>query len=369
VGLKVAQDMLTLESALGAEIVIEGMCYVNFGGSSYLGLASNPQVIAAGCAALRESGTGTPMQRHQGVVSPAHLEVEQEGASFFDAPAALYLSNGYHFGAVMLAGLSDSPIEVFFDELAHPSLRDGIVLSRRPAHSYRHLDSEDLALQLATHLSGGNTPLIVTDGLYSTLGEIAPLEDLLRAAAPFGGRLLVDESHSFGVLGPNGRGACEHYGLSAQTALRGGSLGKAFAGAGGLVLGDTELTACRSTHMVLGESPGLPTAAAISAASLRYVREHPELLQRLRRNVANLKAGLRRLGLAVGDSVAPIASFTGGTTRSTAELREALMRERIFVYHSRYLGSGPDGVIRCGIFADHTPEHIERLLEALRRLL
>jgi 7-keto-8-aminopelargonate synthetase-like enzyme len=170
-------------------------------------------------------------------------------------------------------------------------------------------------------------------------------------------------------LGERGRGAVEHCGIDPEMAYIGGSLGKAFGTCGGIIPATTsQVAAMRATPVGLGASVGLPAGAAMCARSLRYVREHPELVQRLRANTQHIKAGLGKLGVDVGSSVVPIAAFATGSI-STEVLKRRLMDEGIYVYHSTYIGASAGGVIRCGIFADHTTEHINFLLQALQRFL
>ena len=299
------------------------------------------------------------------MATAAHQEVEQEAARFFGTETALYLPNGYAFGLVAIAALRDTFKAIFFDEWAHHALRDGIAASGLPSYAFRHLESEDLAAKLKRHLPAGVLPLIVTDGLYSTFGEIAPLDEFVRVVAPYGGRLVVDESRSFGVLGERGRGALEHFGLRGvecperrvhrQGARR---AGRSPALEPGRFSGIVRHSSCAGRC-----GRGLPSAAAMCARSLRHIREHPELLRRLRSNITTLKSGLRNLGLQIIDNLAPVASFVSGTEQSMRGLQSRLMSEGIFVFYSTYIGAGASGVIRCGIFADHTAEHIERLLE------
>lgn len=360
----------TLESPVGAEIVMDGRRYVNFGGSAYLGLSGNTQIHAAGIAALRECGSGAPVPRDQGVATRAHQDAESEAAAFFGTSAALYVAHGYYFGLIALRALREQFNAIFFDALAHYSLREAIAASGLQSRSYQHLDAEDLRRKLQQYLGAGGKPLIVTDGMFPTFGEIAPLAELWQVSAPFDARLLIDESHSFGVLGALGRGAAEHHGVSSAHILTGGSLGKAFGTCGGIIpTWPDEVAVLRMTPTARGASVGLPAAAAMCASSLRYVREHPNLLKRLRTNIGRLKGGLRKLGLQVGDDSTPVAAFVCGGDKSMQWVREQLFADGIVVYHTTYVGAGPAGVLRCGIFADHTDEHIDRLLEALARLL
>lgn len=369
-GLNEPSPLRTLQSAVGAEIVIDGRRYINFGGSAYLGLAARPHILQAGVEALSECGSGAPLARFHRVFTRPHQEVESEASAFFKSAAAMYIAGGYYFGLVALAATAKRFDVIYFDEHAHFSLREAIAASGLESHSFRHLDPQDLRDQLLSQ-AGRRRPLVVTDGTFSTLGEIAPLDALADCIAPYDGKLLVDESHSFGVLGPNGRGAVEHHGLHGGSVLFGGSLGKAFGTCGGIIPASVdEVAEMRLTPTGRGASAGLAAAAAMCARSLQFVREHPELLRQLRANVSYLKSGLRKLGLAVDCSDVPIAAFAVGTQeQDLRRLRDCLQEEGIFVYHSRYIGAGPAGVLRCGIFADHTAEHMDALLQALARML
>jgi 8-amino-7-oxononanoate synthase len=359
-----------IQSPVGAEMILDGRRYINFGGSSYLGLSTSREIAEAGVEALRASGGGYQFVRQFDIATPAHLAAEAEVARFFDAEAGMYIAAGYYFGLITIAAMRGEFSRIFFDDLAHYSLQEAIAASNLPSHSYKHLDAEDLAAQLKQHMRANEKPLIVTDAMYSTFGKIAPLDALARAMAPYGGRLLVDESHGFGILGDLGRGAAEHHNIPAASVVIGGSTGKGFGVVGGIIAAsEDEIAKFRGTPASRGAAAGLPAAAAMCAKSLRYVREHPELLQRLRANTAYAKSGLRKLGLDVGDSIAPVATFSAGTEESMRALQEKLMADGIYVFHTTYIGAGAAGVIRCGIFADHTKEHIDRLLDALRRLL
>lgn len=363
-------EVSSLESPVGPHVIIDGRRYINFGGSSYLGLAAHSAVVEAGIAALRQYGSGAPLARDQRVSTPAHAMLESEASDFFASPSVLYLASGYLFGLVALAAVRQRYSVVFFDEYVHYSLREAIGASGLTSHAFHHLDAEHLERLLKQQMGTNDRALVATDGLYSTLGEIAPLNDLLAAVAPYGGRLLVDESHSFGVLGSCGRGAWEHHGLPISSVLLGGSLAKGFGTCGGIILGsESEVAAFRATPTAVGSSVGLAASAAMCARSLGYVREHPELLQQLRANVAHIKSGFRKLGLPVLDNCAPVAAFTHGSWESMQELQHRLMSLGIFVYHSTYVGAAAAGVIRCAVFANHTSEHIDVLLDALQRVL
>jgi 8-amino-7-oxononanoate synthase len=363
-------QLKTLSSPVASEIVLDGRRYINFAGSSYLGLSGRPEILEAGIAALRQTGAGYQISRQYGFVATPHLEVEAEAAAFFGSEAAIYLSSGYHFGFVSIITIRERFDHIFFDELAHHSLQQAIRATGLASSEYRHVDAEDLANQLKRNLRAGERALVVTDGMYSTFGRIAPLDELLQVARPYDGYLLVDESHSFGVLGPTGRGAKEHYGIDASSVLVGGSLSKAFGCSGGIIpASEAEVAAFREAPASEGASPGLPAAAAMGAAALRYVREHPELLQQLRANVALMKGGMREMGLDIPNTDAPVATFVTGSEASMTAVHQQLSAAGYMVLRSNYIGAPPGGVIRCGIFADHTAAHIEAFLGTLRRIL
>ena len=360
----------TIDSPVGAEITIDGKRYVNFGGSSYLGLSGNASVLDAGVEALKRYGAGIPAARDQGLASRGHQHFEDEASQFFATETAVYLSSGYFFGLMALPALRDRFDVIFHDELAHYSLREAIAASRCRCHVFPHLDANALRAILQRNLRPGERPLIATDGVFPTFGEIAPLARLSELAKVYEGVLLVDESHSFGVLGKSGRGAAEYEGLPSSSAIIGGSLGKAFGAYGGVIPCNADLASVlRATPAGRGASGGLPACARMCATSLRYAREHPELRKRLQFNVSYLKRALRGIGLQMNDSPVPIATFTMTSHDRMQALQSRLMEEGIFVYHSTYIGGGVEGVIRCGIFADHTIEQMDRFGDALRRLV
>jgi len=362
---------MRLESPVGAEIVLEGRKYINFGGSSYLGLSGKPEILEAGVTALRATGAGYVIPRFCAVVSGAHEEVEAEAAAFFGTQAALYLASGYATGLAAISALKGSFQLILYDKLSHYALRDASAASGLPCYGFEHSDPESLADELKRRVGAGQRPLIVTDGLFSVWGEIARVGELAAVAERYDGHLFVDESHSFGILGRHGRGVREYWRLEDYTRVTsGGSLGKAFGCSGGIILGSADhIARLRSTPIGLGASSGSPVNAALCARALAYARRTPSLLLHLRHNTIRMKSGLRRLGLHVGTDEVPIAAFQRNSADSTRQLQQRLMSHGIFVLCAQYVGTDATGVIRCGIFADHTPEHIDFFLDALRSLL
>jgi 7-keto-8-aminopelargonate synthetase-like enzyme len=357
--------MALLESPVGAEIRIDGRRYVNFAGSSYLGLAGHPRIIAAGIAALEKWGAGNPIPSSHGVGFASHQHVESVAASFF-GEHAIFLASGYLVGLAGLAAVEGEYDQIFFDELSHYSLIDAIRASGRPAHPFSHGDPDSLAQHLDQQLQRNNRPLVISDGMFSTRGEIAPATAYQRIIARHDGLLFLDESHSFGALGHFGRGLLEEQGLKSHRLIRGGSLGKAFGTTGALLLGPAgAIDRVRLSAVGKGASQGSASTAAMAGVSLSHVREHPELVEMLRNNTRILKEAIADLGLAVVPGSAPVISLDPPAGMTAIAARALLMDRGIHVYASNYLGSGPVGVLRCAIFADHRPEHLECLRDVL----
>jgi 7-keto-8-aminopelargonate synthetase-like enzyme len=359
-------ELRRIECPSGAEMMIEGRAILNFGGSSYLGLTRQPELTQAAISALRDQGPLAQLPRHYGFALGANLDVEQEAARFFGCEAAMYFATGYLFGLIGLSGLSESYDIVFLDESAHYNLRDGALAAGKPVHAFRHRCPDDLAQQIRERLPAGARPLVATDGMFPTFGSVAPLDAYAAILRPHAGWLLVDESHAFGVLGPSGRGAVEHHAVQGPRVVAGGSLGKAFCAYGGLALGErTVVDRLWSASAARGAASGMSSGAAMSAASLNWVRRNPARLAKLRVNVKHLKCGLKALGLEVDDGEAPVAAFVAGSAGRMKRLQAELFDAGFYVIYSTYVGAGPAGAIRCAAFADHEPGHIDQLLGAL----
>jgi len=206
--------------------------------------------------------------------------------------------------------------------------------------------------------------------MFPTFGAIAPLRaywEILRTRKTW---LLVDESHSFGVLGATGRGALEREGVEGDRIIAGGSLSKAFCAYGGLAVGSKRaIDLLWTSPAARGAASGMSSGASMADASMRLLRKQPDRLNKLRANVASLKAQLRDLGLSIDDNEAPLATFVAGTAREMKALQADLYAEGIYVIYTNYVGAGAEGAIRCAIFADHEPQHLTRLVSAIRKRL
>ncbi|MBB3120995.1 aminotransferase class I/II-fold pyridoxal phosphate-dependent enzyme [Pseudoduganella violacea] len=353
-----------------ARIEVDGRSLLNFGGSAYLGLGGNAALLDAGAAALRRFGVHSQLGRHYGYALAPNLEAEQAARAYFGVDGAMYFGTGYLFGLIAIPALAECCDAIFIDEAAHYSLYDGARASGRPIHTFRHCDAADLGRQLAHKPTAGARPMVVTDGMFATRGTIAPLADYERLLRRHAGWLVVDESHAFGVLGAQGRGAVEACGIAPDRVVAGGSMSKAFGAHGGIALGPARIIdllwrAPAARGAALGSSAG----AAMTACSLQLVRSQPELRERLRTNTRLLKRSLRQLGLAIDDNDSPVSAFIVGDAGRMRSIQEALMQEDIFITYSQYVGAGAEGVLRVAAFADHQASDIHRLQSALGAIL
>lgn len=358
--------MRRIESPSGAHMVVDGKALLNFGGCCYLGLSRELELVEAAVTALRTGGPMAQLPRHYGFAQAANLDVEVEARAYFGCEQAMYFATGYLFGPIVFAGLADDYDVVVLDESGHYNLRDGALAAGKLIRTFKHCDVEDLERVLASVAGQGARPLVATDGMFATFGNIPPLGDYQRVSAPYQAWLVVDESHSFGVIGAHGRGALEGTGVSGDRVIAGGSLGKAFCAYGGLAIGGkAAISRLWSSPPARGAASGMACGAAMAEASLAYMRQHPERLAKLRCNVEHLKQRIAELGLPVYLSESPVLAFSKGSAEFMRAVQAGLMDDGIFVIYSTYVGAGPEGAIRIAAFADHEAADIDRLASAL----
>ena len=361
-----------MESAPGTETVINGRRYLYFGGVSYFGLHADEGLMAEGIRAWRELGLGSATSRAGMGTIPLYLQVEEAAARFFGAEDAAYLVSGYlsNMAGVQAMGEGGAFDAVFVDEHSHFCVKDAAMATGVPVHRFAHMDPTDLEKQLAQNLAPRQKPLLLTDGLFPTLGQIAPVPEYVAILEAYDGRIWLDDAHAVGVLGPRGRGTYDHYGLGGEQLLFGGTLSKAFGGFGGVVSGPKAfIDRVRSGPVMIGaSSPPSPVAAA-TLAGIERVRSHPEWREQLRANARQLKQGIQRLGFDVEPTDVPIAAFALDNGQEMQRVHHELMKRGIAIQYSHYAGAGPDGVLRIVVFSSHTGEQIARLLEELGRVL
>ena len=373
-----------MDSAPGPMTVINGRRYCYFAGTGYLGLAGNAEVIEAACQAVRRYGVHSATSRAGFGHTPLTLEVERRAAAFFGTEDAFYFSSGYVANHILIQALASQAEAIFVDEAAHYCLAEAARLPGQPVTRFKHRQADDLGRLLKEKLGPGQRPLVLTDGVFSVSGRLAPLPDYLRVLREHRpATLLIDDAHGFGVLGAQGRGVVEHFGLWGAGVNDGaapdgvalavsGTLAKAVGGFGGVIPGARAFLerVRKASHYFDGASAPSSADAGATAKGLEIVQKQPELRSRLRANVAQLRGGLRALGLAVEDGPSANFAVEVGDAANMRRIHEDLKAAGFLVpYVPAYSGLGPAGALRFAVCALHTPEMIEGLIQALRQIL
>jgi 7-keto-8-aminopelargonate synthetase-like enzyme len=357
-----------VDGPASARVTIDGREYINFFGSGYLALARLPEMRAAALRAL-ERGTAFAQQFPSSLETfdPHFAHVERAAAAACATEASVYFASGYLIGMVGLASLEGEFDVIVLDEYAHYNLKDAAQLLGLPCFTFTHCDASALADLLKREAQGkGRRPVVITDGVFATTGRLPPLADYAAILVPYGGRLFVDESHAFGVVGEFGRGAAEYCGVE-EVASTGATLSKAYCAQGAIVGCSSSVAArLRNVPPLRGACAGSPVSAAVAAAALTCVARRPSLRTDLRALTDYLRTRLRALGLAIQDSPAPIVAFKWGGRKEMLALQRRAFEDGVYLYHSTYIGTDADGVIRCAVFCDHTKEDIDALVDILK---
>lgn len=356
-----------VDGPASARVTIDGREYINFFGSGYLALSRLPELRAAALDVL-EKGAAFAQQFPSSLetIDRHFADVECAAAAACATEASVYFASGYLIGMVGLASLAETFGLIALDEHAHYNLHDAAKLQGLPNFTFGHCDAGALADLLKREAQGkGRRPLVLTDGVFATTGRLPPLADYAAVLARYGGHLFVDESHAFGVVGECGRGAAEYCGVE-DIASTGATLSKAYCAQGAVVGCSLDVAArLRTLPPLRGACSGSPLSAAVAAAALTFVAGHPSVRTDLRAVTDYLKTRLRALGLAITDSPAPIVSFKWGNREEMLALQRRAFERGVYLYHSTYIGTDADGVIRCAVFRDHSKEDIDALVDVL----
>ena len=363
------RSRLVRQSPQGPRIVVDGQECLAFCSNDYLGLANHPRIVEAAIEAASRFGVGEGASHLLSGHSAVHDRLEAKLAEFMQMPRALLFSSGYqaNIGAVTaLAGPEDA---IFSDALNHASLIDGVRLSRARVIRYPHADLGFLSGALAG--CDARTKLIVTDGVFSMDGDIAPLPAMLDLCERHDAWLLVDDAHGFGVIGPEGRGSPAHFGLRSPRLVYVGTLGKAAGVAGAFVAGAAEMVETvlqrARTYIYTTAAPSMLAAAV--ETSLQLIREDEWRRERLRKLIAALKRELRGSGSAPASSDTPIQPLVLGGN-SEAVRASAALRERCILVPAIRPPTVPEGTarLRISLSAAHSEQEVLRLAAALREV-
>ncbi|MCW8886257.1 MAG: 8-amino-7-oxononanoate synthase [Motiliproteus sp.] len=356
-----------LESAQGPEVQVDGKRYLGFCSNDYLGLANRKELRDAFKRAADRFGVGSGASHLVNGHSALHHELEEALAEFTGRPRVLLFSTGYmaNLGAVnALIGKADA---VFEDRLNHASLLDAGLLSGARFQRYLHSDVDSLENKLKHNDSPRQ--LVVTDGVFSMDGDIAPLPELCRVAQQQGAWVMVDDAHGFGCLGETGAGCIEHFQLDQQQVpVLMGTLGKAFGTSGAFVAGSETLieTLIQFARPYIYTTAIPPAVAGATLASLKLVREGGHLREKLQQLIKQFRTGAQQLGLELMDSPTPIQPILIGDSDKAMAMSQALEEQGVFVGAIRP-PTVPAGSarLRVTLSAAHSTEQVDQLLDAL----
>jgi len=352
------------------EAVVAGRDCLLLGSNNYLGLTFDSAAVESACEALRDSGTGTTGSRAANGSYSVHLELERRIAEFFGRERALLFSTGYNANVGFLSAVGGRDDVILIDADCHASIYDGCRMSDATILRFRHNDPTDLDRRLR-RLPPEQNKLVVTEGIYSMLGDRAPLAELVSVARKHGAWTMVDEAHSFGVLGETGRGLAEEAGVEDQVDFILGTFSKSAGAIGGFCLSNhPALDSLRLTARAYLFTASLPPSVAASVKStLARIGDDPSLMDRLWRNARHLYEGLAEQGFDLGPEVSPIIAVRMPDLHSGARAWKILLDEGVYVNLATSLAV-PDGgsLLRCSVCAAHSPEQLDRILEVFSTL-
>lgn len=360
-----------VDSPQGPELRIDGQDVLNFCSNDYLGLAADPRVSEALTEGAQRYGSGSGAAHLICGHSSAHHALEEELAAFTGRERALLFSTGYMANVGTIAALAGRGDVVLQDRLNHASLLDGARLSGARLLRYAHSDIDALEEQLATQ--DATRELIATDGVFSMDGDLAPLPKIAGCAQRHDAWLLLDDAHGLGVLGAHGGGSCEYFGLDAAAVpILIGTLGKAFGTFGAFVAGDETLIEylIQSARSYIYTTALPPAVAHATRTSLRLAQEESWRRTQLQQLIARFRDAATAMNWPLMESFTPIQPLLIGDTTRAVQISEALYEQGILISAIRP-PTVPEGSARLRITftANHTEQHVDRLLETLERVL
>jgi glycine C-acetyltransferase len=357
----------TLGSPQGAWLVVDGKKVLNFCSNNYLGLANHPRIAAAAKAAIDQMGVGPGAVRSIAGTMDLHVQLDERLARFKGVDAAITFQSGFTANLGTIPALVGKEDAIFSDELNHASIIDGSRLSGATIIRYNHADPAHLEAQLKEHRQQYRRAMVITDGVFSMDGDIAPLDKIYEVTQKYDVVLMVDDAHGEGVMGKGGRGIVDHFGLNGKVDIEIGTLSKAFGVVGGVAAGDAKVVEWlhqRGRPFLFSSAMTVPDVAACLAA-VDLLEESTELVDRLWSNANLFKKELLAMGFDTGKSVTPITPVILGEAPLAQEFSRALYEEGVF---GMALGfpTVPRGTarIRVMISAAHSESDLEQGLAA-----
>ena len=373
------RPLRVMSSAQGPMCVVDGHEVISLSSNDYLGLTHHPRLREAALRAVREYGAGSGAVRTIAGTMTLHETLEAELARFKGTEATLTFQSGFTANTGVIPVVTGEADLIVSDSLNHASIIDGMRMSKAPRKVFPHKDvaalREILRESVEQGRPGSGEPyrliLVVTDGVFSMDGDIAPLPGIVEAAEAYGAAVMVDDAHASGVLGRDGRGTVDHFDLHGRVAIQVGTLSKAVGVLGGYVAGSSslrELLTQRARPFLFSTSHP-PAVAAACLEAIRIFQDEPQHLERLWSNTRRFKAELTRLGFDTGVSETPITPVIVGDSATAIRFSDRLFEEGVFATSVVYPTVALDGArLRTIVSAAHTNDHLERAIEAFDRV-
>lgn len=369
------RPLRVMSSQQGPTVTLDGREVISLSSNDYLGLTHHPRLRQAALEAVREFGVGSGAVRTIAGTMSLHEALEAELAEFKGTAAVLTFQSGFTANTGVIPTITGEADLIVSDALNHASIIDGMRLSKAPRKVFPHKDVEALREILRGAAEDGRPDgsgpyrsiLVVTDGVFSMDGDIAPLPGIVEAAEAYGAAVFVDDAHASGVLGRNGRGSVDHFGLHGRVAIQVGTLSKAVGVLGGYVAGSEalrELLIQRARPFLFSTSHP-PAVVAACREAIRVMEEEPQLIERLWSSTKRFKAELTRLGFDTGRSETPITPIIVGESEAAIRFSNRLFEEGVFATSVVYPTVALDQArLRTIVTAALTDEHLDRALEA-----
>ncbi len=355
-----------IEENEGPIVHIEGRRFIMAGSNNYLGLTAHPRVRQAALDAIQKYGTGCSGSRYLTGTLDLHVLLEERLAKFLNKEAVLLFSTGYQTALGVIGALVERGDYVISDKENHASIMSACILAKggfAEFKRFKHSDINDLE-EVLKKLPAKAGKLVVTDGVFSTDGEISNLPEIIKVTHKYGGRVLVDDAHSVGVIGKGGRGTASHFGVEAETDLIMGTFSKTFASLGGFVAGPERIINYLKHHsaaLIFSASPTPPSVAAALEA-LSILEEHPELVDQLQDNVKYLRKKFTDAGFKINQNESAIIPILVGETEKTLITWRKLYDQGVFVNAFIPPGVPPNmSIIRTSYMSSHKKEHLDEI--------
>ncbi len=356
----------TISSAQGAWLIVDGKKALNFCSNNYLGLANHPKLVQAAKEAVDKYGIGPAAVRTIAGTMDLHNELEKRFAEFKGVEAAITFQSGFNANIATIPALVGKEDVIFSDELNHASIIDGCRLSGATIIRYNHCDVKDLERVLLENRHLYRRAMVITDGVFSMDGDIAPLNDIYEVSKKYETILMVDDAHGEGVLGRGGRGIVDHYRLHGKVDIEVGTLSKAFGVVGGVVAGNAKIIEWlrqRGRPFLFSSAMTVPDVAAC-LAGLEILQNSTELVDQLWKNTRFFKEEMKNAGFDIGQSVTPITPIMLGEARLAQEFSALLFENNVFAMAIGF-PTVPRGKarIRVMLSAAHQKTDLEKGLE------